>query len=258
MRLMKRVARTVALKLSEAKRFTSLGFDANPATDYGAPRRFRWTYKNVFSGIPSAAGGSAGASFSLVGNEMVDPLAKAKFSFSWNYADILAARNYDAYGTVMGWVYIVATTDQLETTGFTQYPAQGSSTDPGWFMNQDPYRPTLNGNNCKIVRRWRIQHQPVNLAPTALTSTGQTIITTSFSGAGTIIKNLTCKHRWKGKKTFEDFTQTANPGNANYFRSTFLRGWNYYWLVGWTVPEVVPFAQAPAIINDQYLYFKDP
>lgn len=259
MRLMKRVARTVSLRLSEAKRFTSLGMEGNPTGSFGAARSFRWTFKNVFSGIPRAADASAGTAFALVGNEMVDPLAKMKVTFSFNFQDLLAARNYDAYGTAVGWVLLVAATDQYDPApggGFRQYFTQAASDDPGWFINQDPYRVTLNGNNCKLIKRWRVQHQPEILAPIALTSTGQTIITTSFAGAGNILKTITCKHRFKGKKTFEDYN-VANA-SGNYLRSTFLRGWNYYWLIGWSHPANVIADQSPYIVTDQYTYFKDP
>lgn len=256
---MKKVARRVALSLSEAKRFTVL--NDNVFTNF-VVQRYQWRYKNIFAQLPTASGTFAGASSSVVGNEIVDLLWKAKFSCNINYNDILQqTTNIYSYGTIYYHVMIVAANDYAGTVvggapppgtlTWTTLPAQFSSDDPGWFLQENALRPTLNGNNVKLIRRWTKKFTPdVQYQRFAVGDNLQI-------GLGKVQFNMTCKHRFKGKKTFED-----NPNgdlDANYPRSGALRGWNYYVLCGWSSPTVIDASNAqPQMVGDQFLYFKDP
>ena len=74
---------------------------------------------------------------------------------------------------------------------------------------------------------------------------------------GEVWLNMNVKHKFRGKKTFEDDPEGNTDGNFD-LRSGMLRGTNYYWLFGWgTVGSFAPSAQ-PQVQFDEFLYFKDP
>lgn len=261
MKMMKRVARRVTLSLSEAKRFTIL--NDRPFTVAAGGQSVRWAYKNIFSQLPTATGSLAGSSYGVDGNEIVDLLWKAKIAFSIDYGSILstAADSPLAYGTVMLHVYLVAANDYTSSVAdggtppgsltWTNYPAQFSATDPGWFLTQNGYRPTLNGNNVKVVKAWHKRYNPDIVFERFAAGD------TNVDGRGVIVQRIDVKHKFRGKKTFEDAPLADT--DANFLRAGTLRGWNYYLLVGWAAPAVISTVSNQPFINmDQYLYFKDP
>lgn len=261
MRLMKRVARRVALNLSEAKRFSVVNetvFD-----NFNSVTR-RWRYKNIFAQLPTAQGSNAATSYGTVGNEIVDLMVKIKCALRIPYGLMLGngTQRTQGYGTVWFHLYLLASNDYT-TGGITQgppppgsltwsnYPAPFGSDDPGWFLNPDTAKPTLNGNNVRVIRRWSKKYQPdVQLN---FRSTSDTIV----EPAGDIWLNLTAKHKFRGKKTFEDNSFAESDGNFQ-FRSGALRGTNYYWLFGWGTVGSFAATEQPQVQMDQFMYFKDP
>lgn len=253
LKLMKSVARRVALNLSEAKRFTTL--NELPFGGAGVNGNTRWSYRNVFAVLPSSNGAISGTSFAIDGNEIVDPMIKFKSAWRLPYWNILETpEQVNSYSTMYMWIYLVAVNDQLSSTippspTWTGYPAQYSSTDPGWFLTQDGVKPTLNGNNVRVIRRWHKKYTPENLIT-------QDITGAATVGHGTVTISIHGKHKFRGKKTFEDavFADT----DSNFLRSTVLRGWNYYFLVGWGGTGSLTFAQQPQCNLDTFCYWKDP
>lgn len=257
MKLMKRVARRVTLNLSESKRFSSINVNAFAPT--AGTAQFYWSYINIFAQLPTATGAIAGSSFAIDGNEIVDLLMKVKATFIIPaYADLGGTNT--GYGTRFLTIYLVAANDYTGpvigggpppgTITWTNYPGQYTSTDPGWFLQPDGSKPTLNGNNVKVLRKWTKRYQPdeiVKVVPVG----GAT--TTNF---GHVYLPITLKHKFRGKHTFED-----NPFgdlDSNYPRAGVLRGWNYYLLAGWGATAQIPGPQQPQLFVDQFLYFKDP
>lgn len=257
---MKRVARRVTLSLSEAKRFTVLNDVASSTGLTDAV--FRWRYKNIFAQLPTATGSLAGSSYGVDGNEIVDLLWKAKISMTVRFGDILSTPgdSINAYGTIFLHVYLVAANDYTSsvaqggvppgTLTWSEYPAQFSANDPGWFLTQSGTRPTLNGNNVRVIRAWHKRYTPDMVFERF--GTGDT----SVDGRGVVQIRLDAKHKFRGKKTFEDAPLADT--DANFLRAGTLRGWNYYLLVGWGSSGQITVTNQPPISMDQFLYFKDP
>lgn len=246
MRLMRTVARRVALSLSEAKRFTVLNEVFAPLG--ASALQYQYAVRNVFAPIPVAAGSAAGASYSRIGSEIVDPLLKLKFSWRFNWANANASTYW---GPVFLHVYLVAANDAstFPLNGVSIYP-DGIAGDPGWLLQTNPARPTLNGNNVKVLKAWHRKMQP----PPSVAGTGGTDgVIAQYFGRGNVNGKMT--YRWKRKLTYEDFVPlSANPSSGNQ-----LRGWNYYILTGWGInDQTLGMSQAPICNVDSFLYFKDP
>lgn len=224
------------------------------------PVTFRWVYKNVFAPLPSGNGAAAGTSWAVEGNEIVDPLVKMKLTFTLNLNGILQALSPSTYTTNYMYVYLLASNEQVSalvppSNTWSNYPTQYASDDPGWFLTQNPQRPTLNGNNVKILRRWTRKYTPDEVF-----STVDATSTIAVNAGGRPQINFNCKHKFRGKKTFED--AVFGDTDSNFLRSAILRGWNFYWLVGWGIGPAggtgIPSGLQPTVTCDTYTYFKDP
>ena len=251
MRLMRKVARRTLLNLAEAKRFSILNEQFSPA--YATAQPNMWTVRNVFSVIPNPAASLAvtNASWTRVGSEIVDPLLKLKFTCRVNWANFGQVGG-GGYGPIYFNLMLVATTDQLanpSTVSFYDFTASG---DPGWFINPEGSKPTMNGNNVKVLKRWRRKLTPDQVGYPVVS--GQA---TSVSVIGAQETTGTLTYRWKRKLTYEDATPSAAP---NFPSGNTLRGWNYYILAGWWVSSGtnVISGSRPTINVDSFLYFKDP
>lgn len=254
---MKRVARRVTLNLAESKRMSVIEqavFSNTTATT------FRWTYRNLFAQLPTATGALAGSSFAVDGNEIVDPLLKFKTLWTIPFEGIAFSESSASYGTVVCHIYLVAANDFTTTVdggspspgtfAFTPYPGQYSTGDMGWFLNQDPYKPTLNGNNVRVLKKWTKRYHPDQLIRTV--TAGSTA-----AALGRVHLTMTGKYRWRRKLTYEDYP--FGDLDSNFPRSGVLRGWNYYLLVGWGAPGVLTQSTSqPQADMDTFLYFKDP
>lgn len=261
MRLMRSVARRVTLNLSEAKRLTIL--NDNPFVSATA-LSFHWRFKNIFAQMYPATGGSGattpGTSWGTVGNEIVDPMWKFKVSLTIRAASMLADAA-SVYGSMVFHIYIIAANDYVDTVlggapppgtlAWTTYPPLYDASDPGWFINNDPFKATINGNNARVVKHWVRKWTPTivyeRFNPTADTGT---------SASGTVVQTFKGMKRWKRKFTFED--NPVADTDSNFLRSGTLRGTNYYLLCGWGAIGNVPAAIQPTLNFDQYMYFKDP
>lgn len=257
--MMKRVARRVALNLSESKRLSILNENVfNPTGVASGSYRF----KSIFGQLPTATGANVGASYATVGNEIVDPLVKFKASLTINWASMLSDPVLGQrlnYGSIYAHIFLIACNDYANPAGgatppgqlfWSKYPGLFSAEDPGWFLNDDSARPTLNGNNVKLIRRWSKkyhpppQHQRISPGDAGFESLGITELV------------LQGKHKFRGKLTFED--NPFGDVDSNFPRSGTLRGWNYYWLVGWGAQGIISVPAQPQINMDQFVYYKDP
>lgn len=204
-----------------------------------------WNYKNVFNTL---ANGTTG--FQFVGNEIVNPMLKFKFKWIMNWANI-SSNNTGNFATAAINVLLVAANEQFTATVATPYPAIGSTGDPGWFYQSDGYYPTMNGNNVKVLKKWSRRVTPPGLP----------MNTSGLQPLGTQYVTGKMTYRFKRKLTFEDSSiVTAIGGPA---RATTLRGWNYYLLVGASLPfgqgtPVGTGGSAVMPVIDTFMYFKDP
>ncbi|QDJ95224.1 capsid protein [Capybara virus 9_cap1_45] len=259
MKMMKSVARRVALNLTEAKRFTTLN-EAPFAALPSANRSFGWVYRNALAQLPSANGVAAGSSWAIDGNEIVDPLLKLKNYYQaplQPYPPIPPVNEW-SYGTQFFYVYLIACNEQVSGTippsaVWSAYPDQYSSNDPGWFLQQDGTKPTLNGNNVKIIKKWSKRYTPVEIMEIPTSTSNPRVVD------GCPVVRFDCKKKLRGKKTFEDavFADT----DSNFLRSAILRGWNFYWLLGWGATADLAggaSSQQPYWLVDSFTYFKDP
>lgn len=215
----------------------------------------------MFAQLPSATGSLAGASYALEGNEVVDLMVKAKFNFLVDFGAILNQSLAQGYGTIFFHAYLLATNDFTGTAfsgapppgtwTWSQYPTQFTAEDPGWFLVQNGQNPTLNGNNVRVIRAWHKQVNPGIQYQQFATGDSNRV------GYGRKWVTMNVKHKFKGKKTYED--NPFGDVDANYIRSGVLNGINYYWLIGWGSTSTISTAVAqPNLYMDEFLYFKDP
>ena len=85
MRLMKTVARRVALNLSESKRFSVINQSVFSNID-SVTRR--WMFKPIYAQLPLTTGSNAGSSYTVVGNEVVDLMIKGKAAMNPLWFDV--------------------------------------------------------------------------------------------------------------------------------------------------------------------------
>lgn len=233
---MKRVAKRVTLSLVESKRFAIINEGYNNILT-SAPNQ--WTIRNIFAPLGQGVTSSA-----IVGSEIVNPLLKLKFTCKVDFSSLQAGRPKN-YGTVAFNVFLVAANEQFRSN--TGLPvAYGSLTpDPGWFYQTNANRPTLNGNNVKVLKKWSRRVTPNQVV--------------AGGSQGIVNLNGSMKYRWKRKLTFED--EAGVPSTGGPQSSKILRGWNYYILVGTGVNtdyNDLPVDQYPTVAMDSFLYFKDP
>ncbi len=247
MRLMKTVARRVAKNLAETKRYARVLETASvlPSTTAAS----QWSFRHVFAPLaaPFSTGGAGqgAASFQFVGNEIVDPMLKLKFSWYLNWEQI--RRTVANYGTIGLNVALVAMNDYV-TAGGTSFINAATIGNFDWFYNPDAYNPTFNGNNVRVLKKWSRMVTPDQLGPTAVQ--GNQVVRGRLS------------YRWRRKLTFED--QNVVPQFGGPAVSPILRGWNYYIITGYRgfgnwggTSAGVPDA-FPQCIMDSFLYYKDP
>lgn len=240
MKLMKSVARRVALNLSESKRYSIINEQAIPA--YATTLSNNWTYKNPFSAIPIAVDAQ---SFGRIGSEIVDPMMKIKFVFK-----IPWWRNFDTgkWGTVHLMVALVSCNDNFgNSTSFNNYDF--SVNDPIWFLQSAVSRTTFNGNNVNILKTWKRRITPDEQV--TVTPTGGASI--QAFGTQDVVGSL--YYKWKGKKTFEDAVIGSQP---NFPSGINLKNNNYFLMVGWQANTGILPADRITCSMDTFMYWKDP
>lgn len=240
--MMKSVARRVALSLSEAKRFTTLNEAFFAA--YVTPTNFRWTLRSIFAPVPEA-GEVAQSSITRIGAEIVDPLLKLKFTWGINWPSIIANTPL-SYGTITMVVMIVSANDQIVGSGSVSL-YDFNTADPGWFLQREPSRVTLNGNNVKVLKKWKRRVTPDQISYAVPSGAG-------IASYGQQQVQGTLSYRWRRKLTYEDEpSQYGNPASTIY-----LRGMNYYILCGYETTSGTASTARPYLNMDSFLYFKDP
>lgn len=230
---MRRVAKSVTLSLVESKRFSVINENFFGVVPNNLSTQ--WAVRNVFT--PLNQGNS---SYTIVGSEIVNPMLKVKITGKINWGGLASdtAANYDSVAMT---VYLIACNEQYVAQTPTNFST--ISPNPGWFYQPNGYNPTLNGNNVKVLKRWR---RKVNPDQASGVIAGRTTVTGSM------------KYRWRRKLTFEDSATIPGTGGPDSVRM--LRGWNYYLLVGTQVNTnyVSALTAPPLVILDTFLYYKDP
>jgi hypothetical protein len=235
--MMKRVAKRVTLSLAESKRFTILNEAIVPNIPPSVTTT--WWIRNIFA-PPTQSVFSSG----IVGNEIQHPLLKLKFNTTIDWGTLRAIERR-MYGTIRMHVFIIAMNEQLDYSIPVNYATISPS--PFVFLQSNGNRPTLNGNNVKVLK-----HYSRSVTPDIYEDQGQ-----GFP-VGTQILKGEMSYRWKRKLTYED-TGLSLIGGA-FPKSNILRGWNYYILAGVCLPGANAANTTPAvsIAMDSFLYFKDP
>lgn len=236
-----RISRRTTLRQVETKRLVTLNLNYSPTpTDAGY---YKYYFKNIFADIFNGVEDS-----DLLGNELVDPY----FTWKWSVTlrpEVLRTLNAAGTGaqTVKWWLILVACNDALTPSNNNGQPSLYPQTtgNPGWFYNVEPDKMTFNGNNVKVLKKMVRQWHLPSVIPASNTQV--------LSGVEQYSGKMKYRFR-KGKKRYEDLT----PGNRN---PGVLRGWNYYLLGGWWVPNTLtgtPLTAPVAFTCDQYMYYKDP
>lgn len=242
---MKRIAKSVTLRLCETKRHAVINENATPTPLNGNVTQ--WSFRPVFV-YPQFQGST---SYEVIGSEILNPLMKCKFFWFIPWSSIIGTTGADVgrYATVAMHVYLIASNDQATNATFTNYSQQtGTSNQFNWFYQQDGYMPTFNGNNVKVLKKWSKLIHPDQIATTN-TPIGNLVIPGRLS------------YRWKRKLTFEDSGTVPGTGGPQSLRV--LRGWNYYLVTGFRVAGTslanapIPGAY-PNCVLDTFLYYKDP
>lgn len=245
-RTVKSIARRVVTSLVETKRFAIVReqylWAANPTT-----RNYSWTYRPVFTPLDLGT-----TPYSMIGSEILDPMIKMKFTFSWAF-DSIFSDNPSNFGTVHMRVYLVSSNDESLTIGGgvgivspTAYPQVGGSSDPGWFYQPNMDITTLNGNNVKVLKSWYKKFTPT---PTFRGTTEPAVGKVQISGK--------MQYRWKRKMVFQEAATIPSSGGPSPTRT--LRGNNYFILVGMGMwAQQIGVANLPVCYVDSFLYYKDP
>lgn len=208
-----------------------------------SPEANQWAYKNIFEQLVQY-GGQGGGQAQFTGTEITN--AMGRFTV---YGTVFWNRIISLVGGVSSIFFeaaVIATNDQFATGGPALYNVAASG--PNWFYNFQAYDPVFNGNNVRVIKRKRWRIDPPNMMSGAPSPP-----TTASSSFSKIIKV-----KFKGKKEFEEgaSTITGAPQPAR-----FLRGWNYYLMVGFGAQiNAVPTTTQNLVdcYADSYLYFKDP
>lgn len=192
---------------------------------------------NVF-GYP----GIGSADTQYTGNQIQQPLAVLKLAVQVNWGAMYTA--YDSqFRDVFVDVYLIALNEQLPST-VTPRLTSGTE-DTQLFMKQPIYAgrslglTTLNGQSVTVIKRKRMTIRNPGDTPSRWTT-----------------HHIKISKRFRGTKTFE--TTFDSAGNQNY--TSYLKGWNYYWLVVNAMSQSPTVLAAPnpvTIIGDRYMYFKD-
>lgn len=236
-RLMRTVARRVALNLAETKRFGLINLvSPNPT---GTGRNQFWYTSPFFSLVNGTASGD------IVGAEIQNVLLKMNFrvQIPWSLLWTAASPVGSNYGTVSLMVALIATNeDSIGSATWTSF--NPLFTPFFWMYQTDMDKPLFNGHNVKVLKQWKRTVTPDQLsaAPTANTSVQ-------------IIKGK-IRHRFR-KIRYED-TGTV-PAIGAPPRASYTRGWNYHIIYGYGMRNTSSnLGDHPQIASDTYLYYKDP
>lgn len=242
-RLMKRVAQQQINRAVETKRYAVINEDWG-ASATGLNNGTVWTYKNIFSALATG-----NTSWSIVGNEILNPMIKLKGRVYVDWDRVRNINNVVGPQDVYLTTYIIASNEQLEASSPTFLPSPGSN-DFGWFYQRNGVNPTLNGNNVKVLAKRSVKLRPQ--VPYVGLPTSQ------ITGASTTRWRL--GYRWKRKLSYEDIPG-APPTTGGPTRAALLRGWNYYILQGISVAYWNNTTFIGRVVNseiDTFMYYKDP
>lgn len=239
----KRIARWELMKDAETKRVLTLNESYNLYLT-GAGNLRSYNMVNIFGIVAQGV-----TQNSLVGDSFNDPMfvAKMQFTVNWNAvaANLVPATNVAPSICLRAW--IIACNDQYTNT-ISPIPVGSTSTTVDWFLQDRAFRARMNSDACTVVRSWSRVVSPPDIQ-----------FGTPVAPNGLYTYRHAMKKKWKGKKSFEPFSPTQ-PNQI----SAYLKGQNYYFVVGWGLPDGTfslanPVANNPVqIYCDRYLYFKDP
>lgn len=241
-KMVRRQARITQLKNTETKRFFILDESYNLYTAATGSFYYNYNFVNVFGALAQGFGQN-----NFLGDTIDNVLTKVKFQITirWNaLANILVGSPTLEVPEIFCHVWLIATNDQYPAVTPQNMAAVAGVSD--WFLQIQAGRVQMNGDSIKVIKHWTKKFRAYD----SVFTNGATVQTVHI---GKLVKKL------KGKKTYEPSSRAAP--NAP---SQFLKGWNYYYLTGWGLPDgqysiATPLANNPVRMTmDRYLYFKDP
>lgn len=240
-RRVRKQARKEVMKLAETKRAFVFNEGWNTwSGPIGIGYTFDDTYiSNVF-GFPTLGAGDQ----NFIANQIVDPLAVFNLSVNINWSSALASMGGTLTADVCVDVYLIASQAQYTTTTVPRITTAGEDTElwmkPPTFGGRASFTHTINGQSVLVIKHKRRVFKPPNQ------------ITEFTTGV------IRMKKRFKGTKTYDT---SFNLTTGVQTQSTFLRGWNFYWLVQMSPNTISASAAQPGnpfqLFGDRYLYFKD-
>lgn len=240
MRLMKAVARRVALNLAETKRFAVIN---QPIPLPSGPGASQYWFMSPLSALVNGT-----SSFNIVGSEIANVLMKLKFKITipWSYLWANANPVGSNYGTVSLMVALIATNeDALTNSSWTNF--NPVATPYFWMYQSDVDKPMFNGHNVKVLKMWKRTVTPDQISAAPPAGTNEQVIKGKMT------------YRWRKKIRFEE--QGTVPGVGGMTRGAYTKGWQYQLVYAYGMrgtANSVTNQDYPRLVSDTYLYFKDP
>lgn len=237
-RRVRKQARKEIVKLAESKRLYIFneGWNSLGAVGINDPNTDTFI-ANAHAPIATGVGDTQ-----FIGNEILDPFHVLRLTVAVNWATLSASVGF--LPTIRVSAYLVAINDEI-------------------IASQPPRLTSLAEDNQLFIRhpnnemRWQFNSQNVTVIRKKHMYLGGREISQMSTGATTYeVRNMKIAARLRGKKQFEQ--EITSGGGYNI--KTFLKGWNYYWIV---VSQISNTAVNAATVNplritsDRYIYFKD-
>lgn len=182
----------------------------------------------------------------LIGNQIIDPMVVLKLNVNVQWGPL--GNQYTPYfPAIKVTAYLVAINDQIPNSTIPRITSVAEDQalfvrHPGTLM-----RWQINSQNVTVIKRKTLMFQGKNITSTGFANSVEN-------------KSIKIARRLRGKKSYE---QSITQGGV-ITQSTYLKGWNYYWLVVSQISYGVNSASTAAVTQnpmqisaDRYLYFKD-
>lgn len=241
----RRIAHQALLKDVETKRSVVQNESWNLVPTTGT-YLYNYNMVNIFSQL-AVVGGQGALQYQFIGDEILNPffVARIQATVDWGKYATAVTPASAPFGVILH-SWIVAVNDQVAASAPTNMA--GSTLNLNWFLQPRGFRAQFDGDAVRVVKHWSKVVNPKNYAVTA---------------SGSVVGGLeTYRHkmvkRWKGKKQFEPITASG----PNTTPSVFLKGWNYYFILGYGVPDgTFVVNNSTGLVTfyvDRYMYYKDP
>lgn len=235
-----RISRRTLLRNTETKRhfIQNENWSIYPSTGTSL---YTYAYVNIFA--PLTQGIQQG---NFVGDSILDPLFVARIQFDLRPNDLSGELpGISRAPEVYCHAWLLASNDQFSQITPTFIDDTLPLNPSYWFLQPRASRAMMNGDSVTVIKHMKRKLRPYD--------TG-TIQDSNPSISMKMVAKL------KGRKIFEPAGGTAPNTPADV-----LKGWNYYLVVGWGIPDGGVQIAWPSATNgpvyisvDRYLYFKDP